>query len=109
MIMRAYRRTAGLGTNWVVNSAGQTIDCDALSNFFDGACWGTGTPISALPITSLPSTGTTAPMPTPVDCTQFWNALTSSSCSLGTWTSSTFMLPILAVAGVLAFLVISRR
>lgn len=44
--MMGYR---GLGTNWVVDSSGQTIDCDSWGNILSSACWGFGAPISSLP------------------------------------------------------------
>ena len=61
----AVRRSQGLGTNWVIDSTGATIDCDSITNFFNSACWGGGTPISALPAGSpiFGGAGTT-PQPT---------------------------------------------
>jgi hypothetical protein len=30
----------GLGTNYQIDSAGNTVDCDLWSNILDSACWG---------------------------------------------------------------------
>jgi hypothetical protein len=99
----------GLGTLWVVDSSGKTIDCDALSNFFNSACWGSGTSISELPPGSpVFGAGGTTPQPSQVDCSQFWNALTSSQCSFSGWTASTLILPVAAVAGLLLFLTLRK-
>lgn len=110
----SYSRMTGLGTLWVVDASGNTIDCDAWSNLFNSACWGFGQSISSLPAGSTipagpaggatPPTGTITPTGT-VDCTQAWNALTSSECS---FTSFAFW-PVLAIGGTLALLLVLRK
>ena len=94
-------RISGLGlgpTNLVYDPNSQTtIDCNSWSNFFNSACWGQGVAVSALP------SGTSAPAPAAVDCNNFWNALTDSSCSFSTYASSTLFLPsaVLAAAAIM--------
>ena len=95
----------GLGTLWVTDSSGNTIDCDQWSNIFNTACWGFGTPVVPVPPGSTaptaagsPNWPANVPAPATVDCTQFWNALTNSQCSFSTYTSSTLFLPVLAIA-----------
>lgn len=95
----------GLGTNWVIDGSGKTIDCDAITNFWNSACWGFGTAISTLPTGSSIFGGTgTVPAASPVDCSQFWNALTNSQCSFSSYAASGLVLPFAAVAGVLLLL-----
>lgn len=103
------QKHSGLGTNWVIDSSGKTIDCDAISNMLNSACWGFGTAISELPTGSSIFGGSgTVPAATPVDCTQFWNALTSSQCSFSSYAASGLVLPFAAVAGVLLLLTLRK-
>ena len=94
---------SGVGSLWVVNSAGQAVDCEGSSwgVFLDPACWaaelggiaqgGSQTPPSGVPMA-------------PVDCSQFWNSLFNSSCSM-----SRIFLPVAAIAiGAVLFLAIKR-
>lgn len=91
----------GLGTLWKLDSSGNIIDCDQWSNLLNSACWGAGVPYQNIPFAP------TAPPAT--DCTQFWNALTSSDCSLATYLSSKAILPVaLIAAGAIALLLIRR-
>lgn len=103
---------------WTYDPAtGKTIDCQDITNFFNSACWGGGTNVSTIaPGTTVGGTTVGPQTPSgpdinvtpspgdPVDCTNLWNAITNSQCSLG----STFYVPIL-LGGALLLLVLIKR
>ena len=118
-------RGRGLGYYWIQDSSGNWIDCDAASNFFNMDCLtinpfsppvrgGTG-PQPVLPIAQASSggggctsTGGGGASGGAVDCSSFWNALTSPQCTVGGWASSTFALPMTLLAGVLLLLAVRK-
>lgn len=89
--MTARRR--GLGTFYVQDSSGNTVDCDSWSNFFNSACWGLpGMLFGGSGGTPLTATGQ-------VDCSQMENWV-NGKCSLGSWILGNPLLVIGAAVGL---------
>lgn len=114
--MTAARRR-GLGTFYVKDSSGNTIDCDAWSNLFNGACWGVLNVAvggaGGTPVTTDPSTGAPTAQP---DCSQLENTL-NGNCNVVQWATGNPLLStsivsgglLLVGVGILAVLLLTRR
>jgi hypothetical protein len=87
----------GLGTDFVIDSSGATIDCDSWANLFNSSCWGMGGP-SALPA------GVQAPT-----CSLIDNLLGSGQCA-GTSNSTGTIVIVggIAVAALIGFVMLSK-
>lgn len=102
------RGLRGLGTFYVKDSSGNTIDCDLWSNIANLSCWGvvggsTGTPVK----TTTDSSGQVVPTDQP-DCTQLEN-WTNNACSVtDVVSSSPLALFGLVGAGLLLVLLLKR-